>query len=60
MAILFALIAMLASFVSARSCPGQRFAGMASKIVNTIIRVRHFFDRQMKLLPRFGVNLLHN
>ena len=33
LAMLFALIAMLASLVSARSYTGQRFAGMASKIV---------------------------
>jgi hypothetical protein len=57
LAILFALIALLAP---AQLITGRRCATLASQIVNTIARVRRFFDRQMKMLPRYGVNLLHN
>jgi hypothetical protein len=56
-AILFALIALISP---AQLFTGRGIAGAASRIVGTIGRVRRFLDRQMKMLPRYGVNLLHN
>jgi hypothetical protein len=58
LAILFALIAMMASMVSARLYTGHRFASvasnMASKIVATVVRARRFIDRQMNLLHNYA------
>lgn len=56
-AILFALIGLISP---AQLFTGQRIAATATRIVNTIHRVRRFLDRQMRILPRYGVNLLHN
>jgi hypothetical protein len=56
-AMLFALIALISPV---QLFTGRRVATLASQIVNTIVRVRRFLDRQMKMLPRYGVNLLQN
>jgi hypothetical protein len=48
LAMLFALIALISP---AQLFTGHRFAGVGSRVVNTIARVRRFLDRRMKMLP---------